>query len=90
MDVSWWWSVDEESQLSHRGEQIVEGKDVYGCGTIDHGQVVGYTGDRPVETAKNAITRLGSHSKYCFGELRVKPVEITLTREQFKGWLNTR
>ena len=75
VDVPWWWSVDEESQLRHREEKIVEGKDVYRCATIDHGQVVGYTGDRPVETAKNAITRIGTHSKYGFGELRVMPVE---------------
>ncbi|QDX41781.1 hypothetical protein [Salarchaeum sp. JOR-1] len=75
VDVPWWWSVDDESQLRHREEKIVEGGDVFRCETIDHGQVVGYTGDRPVETAKNAITRVGSHSKYGFGELRVKPVE---------------
>jgi hypothetical protein len=75
VDVLWWWSVDDESQLRHREEKIVEGGDVFRCETIDHGQVVGYTGDRPVETAKNAITRVGSHSKYGFGELRVKPVE---------------
>ncbi|WP_049980162.1 hypothetical protein [Halolamina rubra] len=75
VDVPWWWSVAEESQLRHREEKIVEGEDVYRCETVDHGQVVGYTGDRPVATAKNAITRLGSHSKYGFGELRVKPVK---------------
>jgi hypothetical protein len=75
VDVPWWWSVDDESQLRHREEKIVEGGDVFRCETIDHGQVVGYTGDRPVETAKNAITRVGSHSKYGFGELRVKPVD---------------
>jgi hypothetical protein len=28
-----------------------------------------------VETAKSGILRVGSHSKYGFGELRVKPVE---------------
>jgi hypothetical protein len=37
--------------------------------------VVAYEGDRPVETAKSGILRVGSHSKYGFGELRVKPVE---------------
>jgi len=36
--------------------------------------VVGYDGDRPVETAISGLTRVGNHSKYGFGELRVKPV----------------
>jgi hypothetical protein len=31
--------------------------------TVDHGQVVEYTGDQPIETAKNGIRRIGSHSK---------------------------
>nr|WP_239647739.1 hypothetical protein [Natrinema altunense] len=43
--------------------------------TVDHGQVVKYLSDRPVETAKNGLTRVGSHSQYGFGELRVKPLE---------------
>ncbi|SDK18304.1 hypothetical protein SAMN05216226_1351 [Halovenus aranensis] len=74
VDVPWWWSVDGEEQLRHRLEKVVEGGDVYELETIDHGVVVGYEGDRPVETAKNGITRVGNHSKYGFGELRVKPV----------------
>jgi hypothetical protein len=41
---------------------------------VDHGQVVKYLGDRPVETAKNGLTRVGSHSRYGFGELRLKPL----------------
>ncbi len=49
MDVPWWWRVDGERQLRQREERIVEGGDVYRCETIDHGQVVGYTGDCPVE-----------------------------------------
>jgi hypothetical protein len=28
-----------------------------------------------VETAKSGILRVGTHSKYGFGELRVKPVD---------------
>jgi hypothetical protein len=43
--------------------------------TVDHGQVVKYLGDRPLETAKNGLTRVGSHSRYGFGELRLKPVD---------------
>lgn len=74
VEVPWWWSVDDESQLRQRLEKIVEGADVYELQTVDHGVVVGYEGDRPVETAKNGITRIGNHSKYGFGELRVKSV----------------
>ncbi len=52
-----------------------EQREVYKLQAVDHGQVVAYEGDRPVETAKSGILRVGSHSKYGFGELRVKPVE---------------
>jgi hypothetical protein len=31
VDVPWWWSVDDESQLRHREEKIVEGGDVSGA-----------------------------------------------------------
>jgi hypothetical protein len=43
--------------------------------TVDHGQVVGYDGNEPIETAVNGISRIGTHSKYGFGEFRVKPIE---------------
>ena len=43
--------------------------------TVDHGQVVKYLGDRAVETAKNGLLRVGSHSRYGFGELRLKPLD---------------
>jgi len=76
VDVPWWWSVSDERQLRHREAKIVEGGDMFRCDTIDHGQVVEYTGDRPIETAKNALQRVGIHSKYGFGELRVKPLEV--------------
>jgi hypothetical protein len=75
VDVPWWWSVDDEAQLRQRLEKIVEGGDVYELETIDHAVVVGYERDRPVETAKNRIARVGNHSKYGFGEFRIKPVE---------------
>ena len=71
----WWW--EHETPLRRRGEQIVEQREQYALDTIDHGQVVGYGGDRPVETAKNGITRIGTHSKYGFGEFRVKPLGST-------------
>jgi len=41
---------------------------------VGRGVVVGYDGDCPVETAISGLTRVGNHSKYGFGELRVKPV----------------
>lgn len=68
-----WWCVDDH-QLRHREGRIVEGDDIYRCETIDHGQVIGYTDERAIETAVNVITRIGTHSKYGFGELRVKPI----------------
>ncbi|ERH04059.1 MAG: hypothetical protein J07HR59_01186 [Halorubrum sp. J07HR59] len=43
--------------------------------TVDHRQVVKYLGDRSVETAKNGLQRVGSHSRYGFGEMRVKPLD---------------
>ena len=73
--IPWWWSVDEADHLRMRTEKVVEDREPFDLRTVDHGQVVGYEGDRPVETARNGILRVGSHSKYGFGELRVKPVE---------------
>ena len=75
VDVPWWWGVDGSIQLRHRLEKIVEGEDVYELETVDHGVVVSYDGIRPIETARNGLTRVGTHSKYGYGELRVKPVQ---------------
>ncbi|QLH83018.1 hypothetical protein [Halosimplex pelagicum] len=73
-DVPWWWKEDRRD-LREREEKVLEQREVYKLQTVDHGQVVAYEGDRPVETAKSGLLRVGSHSKYGFGELRVKPVE---------------
>jgi len=73
-DVPWWWKEDRRN-LREREEKVLEQREVYKLQTVDHGQVVAYEGDRPVETAKSGILRVGSHSKYGFGELRVTPVE---------------
>nr|WP_235010836.1 hypothetical protein [Halobellus limi] len=73
-DVPWWWKEDRRD-LREREEKVLEQRERYKLQTEDHGQVVAYEGDRPVETAKNGILRVGSHSKYGFGELRVKPIE---------------
>lgn len=35
----------------------------------------GYEGTDPIETALNGITRVGTHSKYGFGEFRFKAFE---------------
>jgi hypothetical protein len=69
---SWWMESREDLRL--RTEKIISQGDEYELVTVDHGQVVEYSGDRPVETAKNALSRVGSHSRYGFGELRVKPL----------------
>jgi len=35
--------------------------------------MVGYAGSDPVETAKNGVLRVGTHARFGFGELRVRP-----------------
>lgn len=72
--VPWWWYVGHDDGLRRREERLVEQRESYRLETIDHGQIVGYDGETPIKTAKNGIVRIGSHSKYGFGELRVKPI----------------
>ncbi len=50
VNVPWWWSVDDEAQLRHRLEKVIEGGDVSELETVDHGVVVGSDGDRPVRS----------------------------------------
>jgi len=71
--VPWWWAENGDD-LRFRKEKILEQREVFHLKTVDHGQLVHYLGDRPVETAKNGLLRVGSHSRYGFGELRVKPL----------------
>jgi hypothetical protein len=66
-------SEARESGLRRRTERLVDDGDVYDLATIDHGQIVGYDGSEPVQTAKNAVHRVGTHSRFGFGELRVRP-----------------
>lgn len=79
--VPWWWgqppgtATDEPQPLRRRATRLVEGADEHRLTTIDHGQVVRYTGDRPVETARNGIQRVGTHARFGFGELRVRPAQ---------------
>lgn len=73
-EIPWWWK-ENRCDLREREEKILEQREVYWLQTVDHGQVVKYEGDRPVETAKSGILRVGTHSKYGFGEFRVKPAD---------------
>jgi hypothetical protein len=82
--VPWWWAENRDD-LRFRDEKILEQREVFDLVTVDHGQVVKYLGDRPVETAKNGLTRVGSHSRYGFGELRVKPLDERLQEPREKN-----
>ena len=72
--VPWWWNASRES-LRQREENLLAGDEVHRLRTIDHGQVFAYAGDRPIETARNGIRRVGTHAKYGFGEFRVRPID---------------
>lgn len=78
--VPWWWASD--GRLRRRTTQLVAGGDMHEVATVDHGQVVEYAGDRPVETAKNGIRRVGTHAKYGFGELRLRPTDADRVPER--------
>ena len=80
-DVPWWW-IESRANLREREEKILEQREGYKLQTVDHGQVVTYAGDQPVETAKNGLTRVGTHSKYGFGEFRVTPIQSRSSEEQ--------
>lgn len=68
-----WW--DTSIDYRRRPEAIVEQRQHYRLETADHGQVTRYEGDAPIETAKNGIERVGTHSKYGFGELMIRPAK---------------
>jgi hypothetical protein len=46
---------------------------VYELDAVDHGQVVAYDGSDAVGTARSGVVRVGTHSRFGFGELRVRP-----------------
>lgn len=84
VEVPWWWRVDHDAQVRKRLEKVIEGGNVYWLETVDHG-VVGYEGDRPVETVIFGITRVGNQSKDGFGERQVKlvtPDETSLNKQR--------
>ena len=70
--VPWWWDV-ASGGLRRRETRLVSGDESYSVETVDHGQVVEYVGDDAVRTAKNGVTRVGTHSKFGFGEFRLRP-----------------
>lgn len=78
--VPWWWK-EGRGDLRERVEKVWEQREEYTVQTVDHGQVVTYHGDKPVKTAKSGILRVGSHSKYGFGELRMMPVDPNSNQE---------
>lgn len=70
--VPWWWGVPGGG-LRRRETRLVNGEESHAVATVDHGQVVEYTGTDPVRTAKNGVTRVGTHSRFGFGEFRLRP-----------------
>ncbi|WP_066415231.1 hypothetical protein [Halorubrum aethiopicum] len=80
--VPWWWDTSVTGMGSdaptrdrrlRRREERLAGESVYDLATIDHGQLVGYAGNDPIQTAKNGVLRIGTHARFGFGELRVRP-----------------
>jgi len=70
--VPWW--AENRDNLRLRQGKILKQREVFRLETVEHGQVVKYLGNRSVETAKNGLQRVGSHSRYGFRELRLKPL----------------
>ena len=70
--IPWWWDI--EGELRRREERLVIDGQCHKIETVDHGQRIGYAGDRPIETAKNGLTRVGTHAKFGYGEFRLRPV----------------
>jgi hypothetical protein len=71
--IPWWWGVDDEAELRCRETQFVDGDETYTVTVVGHGQLVPYSGPNPVRTAVNGVYRVGTHSRFGFGELRVWP-----------------
>jgi len=63
----------ESHGLRLREERLVADGEPYTLRTVDHGQLVGYAGDEPIQTAKNGVRRVGTHAKFGFDEFRVWP-----------------
>lgn len=78
--VPGWWEPPEQG-LRRREEQLIFDCEQYRLTTIDHGQVVGYAGEDPVQTAKNGVLRVGMHSQYGYGEFRLRPASADRVSE---------
>ncbi len=94
--VPWWWDIDmgtpgtgvsAESMggLRRRETRLVDGAESHALVTIDHGQVVGYAGSDPVGTAKNGVLRVGTHSRFGFGEVRIRSASDDRVPERGAG-----
>nr|WP_231990874.1 hypothetical protein [Natronobacterium gregoryi] len=83
--IPWWWGVDDESELRCREARFVDGDETYAVTVVDHGQLVPYAGPDPVGTAVNGVSRVGTHSKFGFGELRVWPPGADRVPERVEG-----
>ena len=99
--VPWWWepAVDQPPRhpsaadgdsssgdgLRRRQEQLIVDGQTHAVATVDHGQLVGYAGDEPVQTAWNGVRRIGTHAKYGFGEFRIRPLTDETVQDQLGG-----
>ncbi len=86
--VPWWWGSPVGSQggsgdgLRRRDERLVADGDLHELACVDHGQIVAYAGCEPVRTAKNGVVRVGTHSRFGFGEFRVRPARDDRVEER--------
>jgi hypothetical protein len=76
----WWWGdpvVPGQGTAGHslrrRETRLADDGELHTVRTVDHGQLIAYTGERPLETARNGLCRVGTHSKLGFGEFRLWP-----------------
>lgn len=79
--VPWWWGVPDGG-LRRRETRLVDGAETYTLATVDHGQTLTYTGSDPLATARHGVTRVGTHSRFGFGELRVRPASADRVPER--------
>jgi len=82
-NVPWWWGTD--SELRRRETRLVNGDEVHVLETVDHGQVLEFAGNGAVQTAMNGVLRVGTHSKYGFGEFRLRPADSDRVPERAVG-----
>ncbi|MFA9516912.1 hypothetical protein ACERIT_06800 [Halopenitus sp. H-Gu1] len=86
--VPWWWTP-RPGGLRRREERLVKNDEIYELTTIDHGQVVGFAGPNPVQTAMNGVLRVGTHSRFGFGEFRLRPTGEDRVPEREAGRAGT-